>query len=207
VRTAYWLLLVTGAVAITASVLNQRSSGTTTATAAKVAIEGTPVGTVREIMKGMVDPNAEIVWGAVGVVHEKLGTTEKEPRSEEEWTVVENGAMALAEVANLLKMPGRLIARPEEASTMRWPEATMTPAQIEERLANDRVSWDKSATALQTAAMKAFAAARAHDKDAVFNVGEEIDNACESCHIVYWYPVDGTANAPPSREAPRRVSP
>jgi len=83
VRTAYWLLLVTGAIAITASVLNQRSSGTTTATAAKVAIEGTPVGTVREIMKGMVDPNAEIVWGAVGVVHEKLGTTEKEPRSEE----------------------------------------------------------------------------------------------------------------------------
>ena len=34
----------------------------------------------------------------------------------------------------------------------------------------------------------AFAAARSHDKNAVFNVGEEIDNACESCHIVYWYP-------------------
>ena len=158
-------------------------------------------------MKGMVDPNAEIVWGAVGVVDEKQGTTEKEPRSEEEWTSVENGAMALAEVANLLKMPGRLIARPEEANTMRWPEATMTPTQIEERLATSRVAWDKSATALQAAAMKALSAARAHNKDAVFNVGEEIDNACESCHIVYWYPVDGTPNAPRSGEAPGRVSP
>jgi hypothetical protein len=192
VRTAYWLLLLTASTVIVASVLNQRSSGTATATAAKVAIDGAPIGTVREIMKGMVDPNAEVVWGAVGVVHEKQGTTEKEPRSEEEWTRVENGAMTLAEVANLLKMPGRQIALPEEAHTMRWPEATLTPTQIEERLASDRVSWDRSANALQAAAMKALAAARAHDKTGVFNVGEEIDNACESCHIVYWYPLEKT---------------
>jgi hypothetical protein len=33
-----------------------------------------------------------------------------------------------------------------------------------------------------------MAAAKAHDKDAVFNVGEEIDNACESCHKVYQVP-------------------
>ena len=36
--------------------------------------------------------------------------------------------------------------------------------------------------------MKAMAAARAHDKDAILEVGSEIDNACESCHKVYWYP-------------------
>ena len=147
-------------------------------------------------MQGMVDPNADVVWSAVGIVHEKQGTTEKEPRSEEEWTNIEHSAMALAEVANLLKMPGRLIARPDEANTMRWPEATLNPIQIEQRLASDRVSWDKSANALQAAAVKALAAARAHDKTGVFNVGEEIDNACESCHIVYWYPVDKAPSVP-----------
>ena len=189
-RPVHWLLLVTLAVVLVASLLNLRSSGTATATAEKTAIAA-PVGTVREIMKAMVDPNAQIVWGAVGVVHEKHATVEHEPRTEEEWTAVENGAMALAEVANLLKMPGRLIARPEEANTMRWPEATLTPVQIEERIAGTRGQWDKSLDALQAAAMKAFAAARAHNKDAVFNVGEEIDNACESCHIVYWYPPTG----------------
>jgi len=31
-------------------------------------------------------------------------------------------------------------------------------------------------------------AARAHDKDGILNVGEEIDNACENCHKTYWYP-------------------
>ena len=44
------------------------------------------------------------------------------------------------------------------------------------------------ADVLQQTAIKAIAAARAHDKDAVLNVGEEIDNACEGCHKVYWYP-------------------
>jgi hypothetical protein len=192
VRPVHWLLLLTLAVIGVASLLNLRSSGTATATAERIAT-GTPVGTVREIMKAMVDPNAEIVWGAVGVVHEKAGTVEKEPRTEDEWTAVENGAMALAEVANLLKMPGRRVAHPEEANSMRWPQATLNPVQIEERMANSRVAWDRSADALQAAAMKAFAAARAHDKNAVFNVGEEIDNACESCHVVYWYPT-----APPA---------
>jgi hypothetical protein len=188
VRTVFWLVLVTIAVFASASFLNLRSSETATASGT-IPVAGAPVGTVREIMRTLVDPNAEIVWGAVGVIHEKSGTIEKEPRTEDEWTTVENGAMTLAEVATLLKTPGRHIARPEEAGTSRWPQATLNPAQIEEEVAHNRVVWDKAADALQTAAAKAFAAARAHDKDGVFNVGEEIDNACESCHIVYWYPV------------------
>jgi len=66
----------------------------------------------------------------------------------------------------------------------------LTPVQIEQEVGRNRVVWDKAADALQAAAAKAFAAARAHDKEGVFNIGEEIDNACESCHIVYWYPVN-----------------
>jgi hypothetical protein len=33
-----------------------------------------------------------------------------------------------------------------------------------------------------------MAAAKAKDKDELLNVGEAIDTACESCHVVYWYP-------------------
>jgi cytochrome c556 len=46
----------------------------------------------------------------------------------------------------------------------------------------------EEADALQATAVKARAAAKKHDKDGLLNVGEEIDNACESCHLVYWYP-------------------
>jgi hypothetical protein len=150
VRTVFWVLLLTIAVLASASFLRLRSPDSATAAPIKTPIAGAPVGTVREIMKTLVDPNAEIVWGAVGVIHEKNGTVEKEPRTEDEWTTVENGAMTLAEVATLLKTPGRHIARPEEAGTSRWPQATLTPIQIEQELGRNRVVWDKAADALQT---------------------------------------------------------
>ena len=60
--------------------------------------------------------------------------------------------------------------------------------RIEEKIAKDRVAWAKKADALQATAVKAIAATRAHDKEAVLAVGSEIDEACESCHKVYWYP-------------------
>jgi len=134
VRTVFWVLLLMIAVLASASFLRLRSPDSATAAPTKTPIAGAPVGTVREIMKTLVDPNAEIVWGAVGVIHEKSGTVEKEPRTEDEWTTVENGAMTLAEVATLLKTPGRHIARPEEAGTSRWPQATLTPVQIEQEV-------------------------------------------------------------------------
>jgi cytochrome c556 len=46
----------------------------------------------------------------------------------------------------------------------------------------------KHAKDLQATAVKALAAAKAHDKDGLLDVGEAIDSACESCHVVYWYP-------------------
>jgi hypothetical protein len=112
-----------------------------TAQTTAVASAPAPVGTVKDIMKGIVDPSSAAIWDAV-------------------------------------------------------PDAPeLTPAQIEEKVNKDRGAWDTKADALQQTAMKAIAAARAHDKDGVLNVGEEIDNACESCHKVYWYPDDVGAAA------------
>jgi hypothetical protein len=150
-----------------------------------------PVGTVKDLMKGIVDPSSAVIWNAVGTASTKDGFVETAPKTDDEWAVVEHNALMLAEVANLLKTPDRHMARPEEASTKSVADAPeLTPAQIEEKVNKDRAAWDTKADALQQTAVKAIAAARAHDKDAVLTVGEEIDTACESCHKVYWYPDD-----------------
>jgi cytochrome c556 len=104
-------------------------------------------------------------------------------------------------------MPGRHVALPEQANQTSQPGAPeLTPAQIEDKIAKDRAAWATKADALQSTALKARAAAKAHDKDGLLNVGEEIDNACESCHLVYWYPDEkkpGGADAAPGKsEAP-----
>ena len=148
-----------------------------------------PVGTVKDVMKGIVDPTSKAIWDAVGTESGKNGIVEKAPKTDEEWAVIQNSALNLAEAANLLKIPGRKMALPQEANSKTAPDAPeLTPAQIEEKVNKDRAAWEQKADALQQTATKAIAAAKAHDKDAILNVGEEIDNACESCHKVYWYP-------------------
>ena len=164
-----------------------------------------PVGTIKEIMKGIVDPSSAAIWDAVGTESGPKGTVEKAPKTDEEWAKVESSALVLAEVANLLKMDGRHVARPEQASTKSQPDAPeLTPGQIEEKINKDRAAWEKKADALQQTAVKAIAAAKAHDKDGVLNVGEEIDNACESCHLVYWYPDEKIPKVPAAAPAPKK---
>ena len=201
---------MTGAVFVASFVISQ-SACTKAAPPAAAATTTTPfspiapVGTVKQIMKGIVDPNSAAIWDAVSTESGPKGDIEKAPKTDEEWARLEGQALTLAEIGNLLKMPGRQVAKPEEANVKSQPDAPeLTPVQIEEKINKDRAAWDKKADALQQTAIKAIAAAKAHDKDAVLNVGEEIDNACESCHKVYWYPDEKipsvpTAGAPASK--------
>ena len=154
-----------------------------------VTAKGVPIGTVKELMKGIVDPNSAALWDAVGTEEGPKGTVEKAPKTDEDWAKLEYNALVLAEVADLLKTPGRRMSRPEEAGSKSQPDAPeLTPTQIEEKVAKDPAAWASKADAFQATAVKAMAAARAHDKDAILEVGSEIDSACESCHKVYWYP-------------------
>ena len=156
-----------------------------------------PVGTVKEIMKSIVDPSSAAIWDAVGTESGPKGVVEKAPKTDEEWAKLESSGLMLAEVANLLKMQGRHVAKAEEANTKSQPDAPeLTPVQIEEKINKDRAAWEKKADALQQTSVKVLAAIRARDKDGVLNVGEEIDNACESCHLVYWYPDEKAPKAP-----------
>ena len=149
----------------------------------------TPAGTVKQIMKGIVDPSSAAIWNAVSTESGPKGVIEKAPKTDEDWAQLEHSALILAEVSNLLKMPERKMALADEADSKTAPDAPeLTPRQIEEKVDKDRAAWGKKADALQVAAIKAMAAAKAHDKDGIMNVGEEIDNACEQCHVVYWYP-------------------
>ena len=192
--------LVLGSFGITQSACTQAAppaaAATTTAPPSPIA----PVGTVKQIMKGIVDPSSAAIWDAVSTESGPKGDIEKAPKTDEEWARLEGQALTLAEVANLLKMPGREVAKPDEANSKSQPDAPeLTPVQIEEKINKDRAAWDKRADALRETAIKAIAAAKAHDKDAVLNVGEEIDNACESCHKVYWYPDEKIPNVPATK--------
>ena len=101
-----------------------------------------PIGSVKELMKGIVDPNSAALWDAVGTEEGPKGTVEKAPKTDEDWAKLEYNALVLAEVADLLKTPGRRMSRPEDANAKSQPDAPeLTPTQIEEKVAKDPAAW------------------------------------------------------------------
>jgi hypothetical protein len=146
----------------------------------------TPTATVRDIMVSIVDPQADVLWNAVATIIGPAGTEEREPRTDEEWATVRRGAIQLVEVPNLLLIPGRRAARPGEKSET--PRVELEPAAIEKLIAEDPATWARLVTGLHDAAVPALKAIDAKSAGGLFDAGDNLEKACESCHQHYWYP-------------------
>jgi hypothetical protein len=184
-RTGYWLLIVVLAVVVTGVVATWLGARRAAASAAVM----TRVGTVKEIMEGIVDPSADVVWESVATSITAAGVEERAPKTDDEWAVVQHSALMLAEAANLLKVRGREIARPGDATANSGVDAPeLTPDEIQEKVNRDWSLWLRHADRLQETAVKAWQIANARDVNGIVEVGDAIDKACESCHLEYWYP-------------------
>ena len=160
--------------------------------ASDVSDPATPVLSVKELMEHIVDPTADWIFDAAVVDVSPSGTIESAPKSDEDWLKVERGALLLAESANLLKMRRAVAPAGVRATIVEpgKPSPELEPEAIEAMIEKDRPLWNKHADGLRQAALDALPAIRAHDADKLFEVGEKLDNACESCHLEYWYPGD-----------------
>lgn len=150
--------------------------------------------TVRDIMDSVVDPAADVVWGAVETIVSAKGVEEKFPRNDEEWQNVRRSAIMLLESSNLLKIPGRAVAQPGEKPDN--PGIELAPEQISELIEKDRASWNNYAQALHDATKQVLKTIEAKDAEGLLNMGDGIYQACEKCHMHYWYPEDRAPGAP-----------
>lgn len=149
---------------------------------------------IKDLMMGTVDPLTDVVWESVATIVTPEGTEERRPRNDEEWREVRNAAITVMEAANLLQMPGRRVTRPGEKSE--FPGIELEPEEMQKLIDADRKAWAEHANALHDAMADALKAAEAKDPEGVMAAGEYIENACEACHLKYWYPGHG---APISR--------
>jgi hypothetical protein len=154
------------------------------------------VNSIQDIMEGIVAPTSDILFDAVATDITAQGVNEKRPQNDEEWEHVEWAAIALVESMNMIRVPGRIVARPGEKTKSEGPDAPeLTPEEIRAKIDKDRAKFLKYSNDLQDQAIKALAIARRHDAPGLFDIGEDIDNACESCHLEYWYPNDTAARS------------
>lgn len=157
----------------------------------------TPTLTVKELMEHIIDPTADWVFDAAVVDVTAKGIVETKPLSDDDWLKVERGGLLLAEATNLLKMPRKMAPPPDKAEENQphrgGSEPELRPEQIQAKVDQDRALWNKYADGLREAAMSSVKVARARDAEALFDVGSQIDKACENCHLEYWYPGDKKA--------------
>jgi hypothetical protein len=128
-----------------------------------------PVATVLQIMQGMVVPNSDVIF--------KI--SHNPPKDDKEWTVVQNSAITLAEVGNLLMIPGR----------------TSVYKDLIDTDIKRNGDWAKNAKALTELSTRAFHAANAKDIKELEAMSNELEATCEHCHATY-HPLRGSEPLP-----------
>jgi hypothetical protein len=127
---------------------------------------------LNQLMRGVLYPAANVVFSAQaddpGDVkpapgHDPSMSTDPLTSTFGGWVAVENAALALAESANLLSIPGRTCSNGA-------PVPTMDPA------------WAMFVQQVRDASTKAYKVAAAKEMEKMLDVGETLSAACAGCH-------------------------
>jgi len=161
-KTVNWLFAISTALFISGIgfiIAGERTARAATPAAATAAApETTPVGTVKQIMIGITNPAAYVIYEAVGTKTTSKGVEEIAPQTDEDWAKVESAAAAVAESGNLMLTGNRVI---------------------------DKGDWVKMTHDMMDKAKLAMAAAKAKDKDKIVETGGDLNVTCDNCHARY----------------------
>jgi len=117
-----------------------------------------PTLALKDLMNWVLDPAADVIWGAAGTIVTEEEEQSLAPTTDEGWDAIRNAAAVVVESGNLLMMPGR---------------------------ARDDGDWQKHAAQLIDTGTRVLHAAEARDTDGVFDRGGDLYVICVECHQKY----------------------
>ena len=152
--------------------------------------EMTPVVSVKELMEHMIDPLSDNIFDAVWWDNTAKGIEEHKPTTDEDWEKVATGAVGIIEGIELLKVP-RPWTPAGDLNNSQGPNAPeLSPTQIQAKLDKDPVLWVAKIQALRNVGLEVLELAKKKDANGLWQAGGDLDEACEACHLEYWYPGD-----------------
>jgi hypothetical protein len=122
-------------------------------------------GTVNELMIGIIDPNTNTV-GYAAFLDPEAPSDEPTTDAYAGWPRVQSAAIAMAEAANLLVIPGRMCSNGQ-------------PAPVDEE---DWIEWTGD---LRAAGLAGYQAARNKSQDTLLDLSEQMTASCIACHTRY----------------------
>jgi len=138
---------------------------------------------MKEFMAHVMQFAGDNVWKWQGSVTDASGERDLRPKTDKDWEDAESASLTLAEVTNMLLTADRRVDDPR---------------------------WDAAVAKVRDVALREAAAAEKKDYDAYFEIGGELDAACESCHVHfapgYTAPPELKLAPPPGQKAPTNTA-
>jgi hypothetical protein len=150
----------------------------------------TPVVSVKELMENMIDPLSDNIFDAVWWDNTSTGIEEHKPVTDEDWEKVKTGAIGIAEGIELLKVPRPWTPQGDVNDSVGPKAPELSPTQIQAKLEKDPVLWTAKIQALRNVGLEVLEIVKKKDANALWQAGGDLDDACEACHLEYWYPGD-----------------
>jgi hypothetical protein len=119
-----------------------------------------PVLDEHGLMNWVLDPAADVIWGSAGTITTFEGVEDLAPTTQEGWDAVRNAAATLAEMGNVLQIPGH--SKGED--------------------------WNEFSQGLTRTAVLLIEAAENKNDQQVFDYGGQLYNVCVACHQIYMLP-------------------
>lgn len=128
---------------------------------------------LNQLMRGTLYPESNVIFAAQDQNPEDVPRA-KDPNMATDpltsvfgkWEAVENSALAIAEVANLLEFPGRKCSNGLDVP-VKNPD------------------WAKYVQELREAGMKAYTAAQTKNQEKMIDISDVMATACKNCHDKY----------------------
>jgi hypothetical protein len=136
------------------------------AAGAPVRVTAKVQGNLAQVMRGILFPNSNIIFDAQNNDPTKKKADEQFGNPYGGWQNVENAAIALAESANLLIIPGRMCSNGK-------------PAPLA------RADWPGLVQGLRDASMASYKAAQSKNMDNIVDAAGTLTEACSACHDKY----------------------
>jgi len=149
------------------------------------------VVSVKELMRDMLDPIADNIFDSIAIIDTVHGTERRVPKTDEEWDKIRIGAVTLAEGAYLLKVPRPFAPVGDDKTLSPVKGEELSPAEIMAKLEKDPVLWNAKIEALRNVGLEVMEIVRTKKVDELWDASDNLDAACENCHVAFWYPGEG----------------
>ena len=150
-----------------------------------------PIVSVKELMRDMIDPDLGLrLRRGRRRVDAKKGTIEKQPSTDADWDRIRIGAVTWRKASICSRCRGR--SRRLETRTT---APARRPRNCRRRRSRpsceaDPVLWNAKIEALRNVGLEVLDIVKRRDVNELWDAAENLDQACENCHLEYWYPGD-----------------